>query len=126
MIRLKIIVQHSSMIPIYEQIIEQFKGQIVKRSLQENEPLPSVRSLAKELNVSALTVKKAYDALEESGLIVTVHGKGSFVAQFNPELEKEARQKELEAELEATIKKARHYGISNDDLRQLFHLLLEG
>ncbi len=126
MINLNIIIQHSSMIPIYEQIIEQFKGQIVKRSLRENDPLPSVRSLAKELNVSALTVKKAYDALEESGLIVTVHGKGSFVAPFNLELEKEARQKEIESELESTIKKAKHYGISNGDLQELFNLLLEG
>lgn len=126
MINLNIIIQHSSMIPIYEQIIEQFKGQIVKRSLRENDLLPSVRSLAKELNVSALTVKKAYDALEESGLIVTVHGKGSFVAPFNLELEKEARQKEIESELESAIKKAKHYGISNGDLQELFNLLLEG
>lgn len=113
------------MIPIYEQIIEQFRGQIIKRNLKENDPLPSVRSLAKELNVSALTVKKAYDALEKSGLIVTVHGKGSFVAKFNPELEKEHQQKEIQAELESTINKAKHYGISDADLLELFKLLVE-
>lgn len=114
------------MVPIYEQIIDQFRGQIIQRKLKENDPLPSVRSLAKELNVSALTVKKAYDALEQSGFIVTVHGKGSFVASINSEIEKEHHQKEIQIELESIIKKANHYGISNGDLLELFNLLLEG
>lgn len=114
------------MVPIYEQIIDQFKGEIVKKKLLENDPLPSVRSLAKDLNVSALTVKKAYDALEQLGLIVTVHGKGSFVAMINPEIEKEHQQKEIQLELESIIKKANHYGISNSDLLELFNLLMEG
>jgi len=124
--KLSIIIQHSSMVPIYEQIIDQFKGQIIKKKLLENDPLPSVRSLAKDLNVSALTVKKAYDALEQSGLIVTVHGKGSFVSMINPEIEKEHQQKEIQLELESIIKKANHYGISNSDLLELFNLLMEG
>lgn len=123
--KLNIIIQHSSMVPIYEQIIEQFRGQIIKKKIKENDPLPSVRSLAKELNVSALTVKKAYDALEQLGLIVTVHGKGSFVAVLNLEIEKEHQQQEIQAELEAILKKAKHYGISNNDLLELFNLLLE-
>lgn len=114
------------MVPIYEQIIDQFRGQIFKKKLKENDPLPSVRSLAKELNVSALTVKKAYDALEQSGYIVTVHGKGSFVAMLNPEIEKEHQQKEIQVELESIIKKAKHYEISNSDLLELFSLLMEG
>ncbi|OXM17020.1 GntR family transcriptional regulator [Paenibacillus herberti] len=122
---MNIIIQHSSMVPIYEQIIDQFRGQIIKNKLIENDPLPSVRSLAKELNVSALTVKKAYDVLETSGLIVTVHGKGSFVAKLNPEIEKEHQQKEIQTGIESIVKKARHYGISNDDLLGLFKLLLE-
>lgn len=97
----------------------------MKKKIKENDPLPSVRSLAKELNVSALTVKKAYDALEQLGLIVTVHGKGSFVATLNPELEREHQRREIQAELEAIIRKSKHYGISNGDLLELFHLLLE-
>ena len=123
---MNIIIQHSSMVPIYEQIIDQFRGQIIKKKLKENDPLPSVRSLAKELNVSALTVKKAYDALEQSGLVVTVHGKGSFVAVINSDIEKEHQQQEIQEGLESVIKKAKHYGISNNDLRELFDLLLEG
>jgi len=123
---LNIIIQHSSMVPIYEQIIDQFRGQIIQKKLKANDPLPSVRSLAKELSVSALTVKKAYDALEQSGFIVTVHGKGSFVAMINAEIEKEHHQKEIQIELETLIKKAKHYGISNSDLLELVHLLLEG
>jgi len=123
---MNIIIQHATMVPIYEQIIDQIRGQIIKRKVTENDPLPSVRNLAKELNVSALTVKKAYDALEQTGFIVTVHGKGSFVAALNPEIEKEAKQKEIQDELTAIIKKATVYGISNSELQQLFHLLLEG
>ena len=83
---MKIIVDHTSMQPIYEQIVEQIKKQILQGTLQEGAPLDSVRMLAKDLKVSALTVKKAYDALEEEQLIATVHGKGSFVLGVNPSL----------------------------------------
>ena len=75
-----IIVNHSSMQPIYEQIGDQIKEKIMHGILKADTPLPSVRTLAKELKVSALTVKKAYDALEEEGFVITIHGKGSFVA----------------------------------------------
>ena len=74
---MKIIINNSSMQPIYEQIVTQIKSQIMDGNLKENEMLPSVRSLAKEIKVSALTVKKAYDALEDEGFVVTIHGKGS-------------------------------------------------
>ena len=80
---MKLIINHSSMQPIYEQIVEQIKGMVMRGELEENTPLPSVRGMAKDLKVSALTVKKAYDVLTEEGLIVTVHGKGSFVAFAN-------------------------------------------
>ena len=80
---MKLIISHSSMQPIYEQIVEQIKGQIVKGDLKADTALPSVRTLAKELKVSALTVKKAYDGLEAEGFVITVHGKGSFVAFSN-------------------------------------------
>ena len=75
-----IILNNSSMIPIYEQIVDQVKNQIIAAEILENEALPSVRALSAELKISALTVKKAYDRLEEEGFVVTVHGKGTFVA----------------------------------------------
>ena len=74
---MRIIINHSSMIPIYEQIVDQIKKQINNHTLKENDALPSVRSLAKELQISALTVKKAYDFLENEGLTKTIHGKGT-------------------------------------------------
>ncbi len=77
---MRIIINHSSMTPIYEQIVEQVKTLIRNEKLKENDNLPSVRSLAKELKISALTVKKAYDNLESEGFTVTVHGKGTYVA----------------------------------------------
>ena len=72
---MKIIINNSSMVPIYEQIMEQIKAQIISGELKENDILPSVRTMAKELKISALTVKKAYDNLETEGMTVTVHGK---------------------------------------------------
>ncbi|CUN06849.1 HTH-type transcriptional repressor yvoA [Blautia hydrogenotrophica] len=83
---MKIIINNSSQQPIYEQIVEQIKSLIIARELREHTMLPSVRGLSKELRISALTVKKAYDRLEEEGFVTTVHGKGSFVASTNQEL----------------------------------------
>ena len=80
---MKIIINNTSMVPIYEQIMEQIKAQIIYGELKENDILPSVRTMAKELKISALTVKKAYDNLEAEGLTVTVHGKGTYVAASN-------------------------------------------
>lgn len=120
-----IIINNSSMQPIYEQIVSQMKAAIMQGKLKEEAALPSVRSLAKELHVSALTVKKAYDALEEQGFIVTVHGKGSFVASANQELLMEEKRKELETELDSTIRKARSIGMTNEELKALFELILE-
>lgn len=121
-----IIINTSCMVPIYEQIVDQIKTQIRKGNLKENDILPSVRSLAKELKISALTVKKAYDALEEEGFTVTVHGKGTYVASINTELLLEEQKKELEADLEKAIQKGRRCGISDEDIRSLFELILEG
>ena len=90
---MQIIINHSSMVPIYEQIIEQVKALILKGELKENTPLPSVRSLSKELKISALTVKKAYDNLEQEGFTVTVHGKGTYIAASNTELMKRSEGK---------------------------------
>lgn len=120
-----IIINSSLMVPIYEQIMEQIKTQIRDGSLRENDSLPSVRALSKELKISALTVKKAYDHLESEGFAVTVHGKGTYVAAANPELLLEEQKKEVEADLELAIQKGRRYGLSTEEIQSLFELILE-
>lgn len=122
---MKLIINHSSMQPIYEQIVEQIKNKVMHGELEENTALPSVRVLAKELKVSALTVKKAYDALEEEGFVNTVHGKGSFVAFANQELLLEEKKKEVEADLEKAIRKGRSCGLTDSEIRTLFEIILE-
>ncbi len=123
---MRIIINSSSMVPIYEQITDQIKTLIRGGELKENDNLPSVRVLSRDLRISALTVKKAYDSLEEDGFTVTVHGKGTYVAAVNPGLLLEEQKKELEADLEMAVRKGRRYGISDEDIRILFDLILEG
>lgn len=123
---MEIIINNSLMVPIYEQIVDQVKTLIRNGELKENDNLPSVRALSKELRISALTVKKAYDSLEAEGFTVTVHGKGTYVAATNKELLLEEQKKELEADLELAIQKGRRFGISDEDIKSLFELILEG
>ena len=123
---MKIIINTSLMVPINEQIVDQIKMLIRNGELKENDNLPSVRTLSKELKISALTVKKAYDNLESEGFTVTVHGKGTYVAATNTELLLEEQKKELEADLEQAIQKGRRCGISDEDIKSLFELILEG
>ena len=123
---MKIIINTSLMVPIYEQIVDQIKMLMRNGELKENDNLPSVRTLSKELKISALTVKKAYDNLESEGFTVTVHGKGTYVAATNTELLLEEQKKELEADLEQAIQKGRRGGISDEDIKSLFELILEG
>lgn len=123
---MKIIINTSSMVPIYEQIIDQIKTMIRKQELKQNYQLPSVRALSKELKISALTVKKAYDELEREGFTVTIHGKGSYVTAANTELMMEEQKKEVEQDLEQAILKGRRFGISDEDIKTLFELILEG
>lgn len=123
---MNLIINTSLMVPIYEQIVDQIKTLIRNGELKENDSLPSVRSLSKELKISALTVKKAYDNLEAEGFTITVHGKGTYVAAINTELLLEEQKKELENDLEMAIQKGRRYGISDEDIRSLFELILEG
>ena len=122
---MKIIINHSSMVPIYEQLMDQIKTMILKEQLKEDDILPSVRSLAKELKISALTVKKAYDNLEQEGFTVTVHGKGTYVSASNKEAKLEAQKREVETDLEAAILKGRRCGLTNEDMRELFDLIME-
>ncbi len=122
---MKIIINSSSMVPIYEQIVDQVKAQIVAGDLKENDILPSVRGLAKGLKISALTVKKAYDNLEQDGFTVTVHGKGTYVAVANPERMKEEQMRSVEAELDWTVQKARRCGLADAEIRKIFEIIME-
>lgn len=122
---MKLIINHSSMQPIYEQISGQIKDKIIHGELKEEEILPSVRTLAKELRVSALTVKKSYDTLEQEGFITTVHGKGSFVSSANQEQMLEEKKREVETELERAIRKGRSCGMNDREITELFQIILE-
>ena len=120
-----LIINNSSMQPIYEQIVGQIKEKIQHGELQQEEALPSVRTLSRELRISALTVKKAYDALEEEGFVTTIHGKGSFVAFADQGLMLEEKRKEVEADLEMAIRKGKSCGMTDQELLELFQIVLE-
>ncbi len=120
-----IIINNSSMIPIYEQLVDQIKKDIIEGSLQENEALPSVRALSKELRISALTVKKAYDKLDEEGFVKTVHGKGTFVLPTDRAYAAEARRKAVEDDFAKAIDKAREAGMTDEEIREIVDILLE-
>ena len=122
---MRIIISNSSMEPIYEQIIGQIKAMIMDGRLQEETMLPSVRSLSKDLKISALTVKKAYDCLEEDVFIITVQRKGSFVARGNQNLLQEEKRKEVETKLEDAIEEGRKCGMKDTEIRELFELIME-
>ena len=121
---MKIIINNTSMIPVYEQLMDQIKQGIINGELKEGEALPSVRNLAGELKISALTVKKAYDKLEEEGFTVTVHGKGSYVAATDKQLAIEARRKAVEDEFSLAVNKALSVGMEEEEIRELVDLLL--
>jgi GntR family transcriptional regulator len=122
---MKIIINGSSMIPIYEQIVEEIKSQIMDGRLKEGDGLPSVRALAKELRISALTVKKSYDFLEMEGFISTVHGKGSYVNSVNLSVLEEENRKVIEEGFDHLIKKAYAFGLTDQEIRSLFELVME-
>ena len=122
---MRIMINHSSMVPIYEQIVNQIKNLIVKGEILQNEALPSVRMLSKELRISALTVKKAYDYLEEEGFTVTIHGKGTYVKVQNTQLLYEEQKKEIEKDLENVLVKAKQSGITKEEIKELVNILLE-
>ncbi len=122
---MNIIINNSSMIPVYEQLMDQIKQEIISGELKENEGLPSVRAFANELKISALTVKKAYDRLEEEGFVVTVHGKGTYIAPTNKQLAIEARRKAVEDDFTQAIAKARTVGMEDNEIREIVEIILE-
>ena len=93
---MNLIISNASSIPIYEQIKKQIINEIITGTLEEDEILPSIRTLAKDIHISVMTIKKAYDELEEEGYIKTIQGKGSFVLPKNLDFIKEQKQKEIE------------------------------
>ena len=120
-----IILNHSSMVPIYEQLMEQIKSDIIQSELKEGEALPSVRTLAGELRISALTVKKAYDKLEEEGFVTTVHGKGTYVSASDKQLAHEARQKAIEDDFDKVIDRALSMGMKKEEISEVVKLILD-
>ncbi|MBR4502804.1 MAG: GntR family transcriptional regulator [Clostridia bacterium] len=122
---MNMIIDTYSMTPIYEQIVDSVKRMILSGELKENDILPSVRVLSRDLKISALTVKKAYDTLEEEGLTSTVHGKGTYVSAANRSLIQEERRRELEKDLEAVSEKAERYGVSREELIRMLEIITE-
>ncbi|WP_455537911.1 GntR family transcriptional regulator [Terrisporobacter sp.] len=110
-----IIISNSSAVPLYEQIQNQIKTQILNGQLKPDEGLPSIRALAKELKVSIITTKRAYEELEKEGYIITVVGKGSYVCSQSTERLKEAARFEMESKLEEIIIQAKKMGICLDE-----------
>ena len=123
---MNIIISNSSSIPIYEQIKTAIKQAIFSNELKEEDMLPSVRNLANDLKISFLTVKRAYDELEQAGFIKTVQGKGSFVAPKNLELIKEEKLKEIQDYIEKVYNISKIANISEDEVKELFKMIFEG
>ncbi|MFD3158116.1 GntR family transcriptional regulator [Haloimpatiens sp. FM7330] len=122
---MKILISNSSGQPIYEQILEQIKASILKNELNEGDTLPSIRNLAKELHISVITTKRAYEELEREGFIETVRGKGSFVAPQNKELLKEQKLKIIEDKLSEVVYESKLLGLNIDEVIQMLKILFE-
>ncbi|MDD4172080.1 MAG: GntR family transcriptional regulator [Syntrophomonas sp.] len=122
---MNIVISNRSDEPIYNQIYQQLRAAIVREELAAGEPLPSIRSLARDLQVSVITTKRAYDELERDGYIETVAGKGSFVAPQNAELLREKRVNLIEEKLVTVIHEARTLGLSLPELQRIVELLYE-
>lgn len=120
---MKLVISNSSSVPIYEQIKNAIIEQIMSGELEENEALPSIRSLAQDIKISVMTIKKSYDELEKEGYIVSRQGKGTFVAPKNMELLKEQKQKEIETYLSKIIDISRCYQISKEEIIDLFEFM---
>ncbi|KGK87663.1 MULTISPECIES: GntR family transcriptional regulator [unclassified Clostridium] len=120
---MNIIISNTSGEPIYEQIVKQIKKLIFIGELNEGDPLPSIRNLAQELRISVITTKRAYEELENEGYIVTMQGKGSFVASQNKELLKEKRLRLIEEKLGEAVKESRLISLSLEELIDILSIL---
>ncbi len=120
---MNIIISNAKNQPIYEQVYTQIKNRIIADDLKEGEQLPSIRNLAKDLKISVITTKKAYEELERDGYIHTVQGKGSYVAEKNTELLRETYLREIEEYMRKILELAPVCQLSNVELMELFQLL---
>ena len=120
-----ILIDNRSGAPIYDQIFTQIKGHILSGELKPDEALPSIRALAKDLRISVITTKRAYDELERSGFIYTVPGKGSFVSAKNTELLREEHLKQMEAHMTAVRSLAQLTGLSREEVQEMWNLMWE-
>ena len=122
---MNIFIDNKSSSPIYDQIYSQIKAQIISGDLREDEALPSIRNLAKDLRISVITTKRAYDELEKEGFIFTVAGKGCFVAPKNVELLREENLKRIEAHMEDIVQLAQTCGLTRTDVIEMLNCILE-
>lgn len=122
---MNILIDNKSGAPIYDQIYTQIKNQIISGALQENQLLPSIRGLAKDLRISFITTKRAYEELEKEGFIYTLQGKGCYVAPKNVELLREENLKKIEEHMEAIVQLAASCNLSKEDLITMIEFSLE-
>lgn len=122
---MELYISNSGQEPIYAQITRQIKAKILNGELQQGDALPSIRLLAKELRISVITTKRAYEDLEADGFITTMPGRGSFVTPQNPALHREESLKQMEEHLQHAIDAARRGGITKDEVRETLDLLWE-
>lgn len=120
---MRLFIDNRSGVPIYDQIYTQIKSQIISGELEEDAPLPSIRNLAKDLRISVITTKRAYEELERSGFIYTVAGKGCFVADKNIDVVRESVMAEIEKHLEEAIRLAGECGITKEQLKIMIDTL---
>ena len=123
---MELYISNSGQEPIYAQITRQIKAKILNGELQQGDALPSIRLLAKELRISVITTKRAYDELEKEGFLYAVPAKGFFVAPKNTELLREENLKKIEAHLTEAVKLSASCGLSREELREMLELLWEG
>ena len=122
---MNIIISNASNLPIYEQIYTQMKNAILTGDLSEGDLLPSIRQLAKDLRISVITTKRAYDELEQDGFVYTVAGKGSYVAAKNMEMIREGQLKEIEEHMREILRLAPACELTGDDLQEQFRVIIE-
>ena len=123
---MKMIISNSSSVPIYQQIKNCIIEQIMNGDLSEDDPIPSIRNLAQEIRISVMTIKKAYDELEQEGYIISRQGKGSYVAPKNTGLAKEKAQKDIEAYLSKILQIAESFDIDKKEILDVFELMCRG
>lgn len=123
---MEILIRENENLPIYEQIVREIKKSIVKKEILPGDMLPSIRSLARDLEISVITTKRAYEELEKQGLIFSVVGKGFYVKEPNHEKLKEEQLRQVEEKMAAVIRECRELGLSLEDMKTILETLYEG